>query len=167
MNDSDEEMTQLEEKLAEAQSELEALQTTVADREARALHLESHLASTREELTAARQEAETRDEEIGTLRTRSETLESAVRSSAERYRALALEGSPELPEELVAGTTVDEIDQAIARARETVSKVRGHLESQAQSTRVPVGAPARSEADLSGLSAQDKIARGIEQRRSS
>jgi chromosome segregation ATPase len=166
MNDNDEEITQLEERLAEAQAELEALQTTVADREARALHLDSQLASMREELAAVRQDVEARDEELGTLRARSEALESAVRRSAERYRTLALEGSPELPEELVAGTTVDEIDQAIARARETVSKVRGHLETQAQSARVPVGAPARSEPDLSGLSAQDKIARGIEQRRS-
>jgi len=166
MNDNDEEITLLKEDLDEARSELEALQTTVADREARALHLESQLASAREELSAARQDIEKRDEDLGTLRVRSDTLESAVRSSAERYRALALERSPELPEELVAGESVDEIDQSIDRARATVSKVRGHLEMQAQSARVPVGAPARSEPDLSGLSAQEKIAWGIEERRS-
>lgn len=114
MNDNDEEITLLKEELDGARAELEALQTTVADREARALHLESQLASAREELSAARQDIEKRDEELGTQRVRSDTLEPAVRSSAERYRGLAPERSPELPEELVTG--------------ETVSKVRGHLE---------------------------------------
>ncbi len=125
MNDNDEKITLLKEELAEARAEVEALQTTVAGREAKALHLESQLASVREELMVARQDVETRDEELGALRARSDTLESAVRVSAERYRALALERSPELPDELVAGESIDEIDQAIERARETVSKVRG------------------------------------------
>jgi hypothetical protein len=85
-----------------------------------------------------------------------------VRASAERYRALALERSPELPEELVAGETVEAIDEAIAQARETIAKVRGHIESQAQAGRVPAGAPVRSAPDLSGLSAEEKIRQGLE-----
>ena len=162
---NDEELTQLEEQLAEARAELEALETTVADREARAAHLELQLAGVREELSVAQAGNEARDTDLATLRERSDALESAVRGSAQRYRALALERSPELPEELVSGDTIDEIDQAIDRARETVSKVRGHLETHAQATRVPVGAPPRSAPDYSALSAEEKIARGIEQRR--
>jgi hypothetical protein len=42
-----------------------------------------------------------------------------------------------------------------------VAKVRGHIESQAQAGRVPVGAPARSGPDLSGLSAEQKIQHGL------
>ena len=162
---NEEELTQLEEQLAEARAELEALETTVADREARAAHLELQLAGVREELSVAQAGIEARDTELATLREQSDALESAVRGSAQRYRALALERSPELPEELVSGDTIDEIDQAIDRARETVSKVRGHLETHAQATRVPVGAPPRSAPDYSTLSAEEKIARGIEQRR--
>ena len=162
---NEEELTQLEEQLAEARAELEALETTVADREARAAHLELQIAGVREELSVAQAGIEARDTELATQRERSDALESAVRGSAQRYRALALERSPELPEELVSGDTIDEIDQAIDRARETVSKVRGHLETHAQATRVPVGAPPRSAPDYSALSAEEKIARGIEQRR--
>lgn len=162
---NEEEIAQLQEDLEGAKAEIDSLQTTVADREARAAHLELELGAVRDELSAARTDFEARDRQLATLNARSEALEAAVRLSAERYRALALQRSPELPEELVTGETVDEIDRALDRARETVSKVRGHLETHAQSTRVPVGAPVRSGADFAGLSAQDKIARGIEQRR--
>ena len=161
---NDEEITELQEQLAGARAELEELQTTVADREARAKHVDEQLAEARAELATALQTIQARDSELGGLRERAGALELSVLSSAERYRALALERSPELPAELIAGSTVDEIDQAIERAREMVSKVRGHLESHAQLSRVPVGAPVRSAADLSGLTAAEKITRGLEQR---
>ena len=86
-----------------------------------------------------------------------------MRGSAERYRELALQQSPELPSELVAGESVEEVDEALQRARETVAKVRGHLESQAQAGRVPVGAPPRSGPDRSALSSEEKIRLGLQQ----
>ena len=158
---SDEELQELQDELAAARSELERLQVTAADREARAAHLELELSALREELAGAREEARSRDEE---LRGQNETLATQAQSAAQRYRELILQQSPELPEELVMGESVAEIDAALERARETVSKVRGHLESQAQLTRVPVGAPVRSGPDLSGLSAEEKISAGLRQK---
>ena len=153
----------LQEELAEARAELERLQVSAADGEARAAHLESQQGRLQEELAQARSEAEARDQELTGLREQAEALQDRVRSSAQRYRELALEHSPELPQELVAGDTVEDVDQALQRARETVSKVRGHLESQAQAGRVPVGAPPRSAPDLSALSAEEKIRFGLRQ----
>lgn len=158
-----EEPSVLEEELAGARAELEALRDRLADREARASHLEAQLATTREELARAVEESRSRDEALTQANERAETLDGRVRAAAERYRALALERSPELPGELVAGESVEEIEVALAQARETVAKVRGHLESEAQAGRVPVGAPARSAPDLSGLSAEEKIRRGLDQ----
>ena len=155
---NEEELQELQEELAAARSELERLQTTAADREARAAHLESELAGTREELAGAREAAQSREEE---LRAQHDELSAQAQSAAQRYRELVLQQSPELPGVLVAGDSVAEIDAALERARETVSKVRGHLESQAQATRVPVGAPVRSGPDLSGLSAAEKIEQGL------
>lgn len=152
----------LQEELAEARAELERLQVSAADGEARAAHLESQQGRLQEELAQARSEAEARDQELTGLREQAEALQERVRSSAQRYRELALEHSPELPQELVAGDTVEDVDQALQRARETVSKVRGHLESQAQAGRVPVGAPPRSAPDLSALSAEEKIRFGLQ-----
>ena len=161
---SNEDLATLEEELVEARAELEALRERAADREARAAHLEDQLAETRAELSRAEEEARGRDEALAQANERADTLEGRVRAAAERYRALALERSPELPEELVAGESVEEIESALAQARETVAKVRGHLESEAQAGRVPVGAPARSAPDLSALSAEEKIRRGLDER---
>jgi chromosome segregation ATPase len=158
------EPSELEEELVETRAELERLQATAADREARAAHAEAQLAELRLELTQARSDAEARGQALAAATERTQGLEAQVASAAQRYRGLVLQQSPELPEELVAGTTVEEIDEALERARETVSKVRGHLESQAQAGRVPVGAPARSGPDLSGVSAEEKIRRGLERR---
>ena len=160
---SNDDLSAIEEELAATRSELETLQVTAADREARAVHLESQQSDLREQLAEAQSEAEARAQELAVLGERAQTLESQARSGAERYRELALEQSPELPHELVTGETVEEVDEALQRARETVSKVRGHLESQAQAGRVPVGAPPRSGPDLSAMSAEDKIRYGIEQ----
>ncbi len=160
---SNEELTAVEEELAAARSELERLQVTAADREARAAHLEAQLSQVREELAQARNETQARDQELAGLGERTQALQAQVQSAAQRYRELALEQASELPAELVTGETVEEVDQALQRARETVSKVRGHLESQAQAGRVPVGAPPRSGPDLSALSAEEKIRFGVQQ----
>ncbi len=153
---SDEELTAVQEELAEARVELERLQVGAADSEARAAQLEAQEAELRHELAQANHEAEAREQELAGLR-------EQTKSSAERYRELVLQQAPELPAELVTGETVEEIDVALERARETVSKVRGHLESQAQAGRVPVGAPARSGPDLSALSPEEKIRFGLNQ----
>lgn len=159
-----EEELQEQEELSAARSELDRMQGIAADREARAARLESELTELREELAGAREQASALGGQAEELRTQNESLAEQVRGSALRYRELLLQQSPELPEELVTGESVAEIDAALERARETVSKVRGHLESQALATRVPVGAPVRSAPDHSGLSAEEKIKLGLQQK---
>ncbi|MCI0855108.1 MAG: hypothetical protein J4N98_00350 [Chloroflexi bacterium] len=148
------ELAATQEELAAAKAELERIQEAAADSEARAAHAESQLTQANAEIELARNESETREQD----------LTAQLQSAADRYRGLALEQAPELPAELVSGATVAEVDEALQRARETVSKVRGHLESQAQAGKVPVGAPPRSEPDLSGLSTEEKISYGLQQR---
>ncbi len=160
---NDDELTAAQEELAAALGEVERLQVTAADSEARAAHLESQLSELREELTQTRNQAEAREHELTTLGEQTQALQAQVQSAAQRYRELALQHSPELPAELVTGETVEEVDDTLQRARETVSKVRGHLESQAQAGRVPVGAPPRSGPDLSTLSTEEKIRVGLQQ----
>ena len=161
---SDEDVSALQDELAEARAELEQLRETTADRAARAAHLESQLADVRAELSLASADAQARDQALASANERADALEGRVRGAAERYRALALELSPELPEELVAGESVEEIEEALQRARETVAKVRGHIESQALAGRVPVGAPVRSGPDFAALSPAQKIQHGLERR---
>lgn len=161
---SNDELMATQEELAAARAEVEQLQVTLADREARTAHVEGQLAGLRDELSQVRGESEARETELSGLREREQSLAGQVQDAAQRYRELALQHAPELPQELVAGDNVDAIDEALQRARETVSKVRGHLESQAQAGRVPVGAPARSGPDPSTLSTDEKIQLGLRQR---
>ena len=58
---NEEELQELQEELSAARSELERLQATAADREARAAHLESELSAAREELAGARAAAQSRE----------------------------------------------------------------------------------------------------------
>jgi DNA repair exonuclease SbcCD ATPase subunit len=167
---SEEELSELEERLTEAQGENERLQATAAEREARAAHVEEQNAQLRHELEEARgalstaeERATGHEERAAGLEGELSTAREQVRQAAVRYREALLSASPEVPADMVTGESVEEVEASLAAARQTVAQVRQHLESQAQAGRVPAGAPPRSAADLSALTAEEKIRRGLEQ----
>ena len=135
---SDERMTQL-------QQQVDSLSEQKAS-------LEAELAGAKEELDeVSRRLREDWQTEVGSLK---EQLAAAVAS----YRTRVLAAEPELPEELVKGDTVAEIDASLAAARALVARVKSQLEAQAAAGRVPTGAPPRAAPDLSALSPREKIA---------
>ena len=72
--------------------------------------------------------------------------------------------SPEIPQELVpAAQSLAEIDEAFEAARRVATRLRERIEDERQSARVPVGSPSRRPADLSALSASEKIRVGLQQ----
>jgi peptidoglycan hydrolase CwlO-like protein len=165
-------MTALQDELADARAEVDRLQTIAADREARSAHLEETLAQLREEqsqLSASLGEAQAqvgaRDEEMAGLRQEAEALQVSLKAAASKYRDALLAGRPDVPPDLVSGETVEEVDQQLETALRMVAQLRSHLESQAQTLRVPTGAPARRAADLSALSPGEKIAYGLSRQR--
>jgi predicted nuclease with TOPRIM domain len=169
---TDEDIATLEDQLADAQAEVDRLQTITADREARAAHLEETLAQLQAEqsqLSASLGEAQaqlaTRDQELTDLRQEAEALRASVKVAASRYRDALLASRPEVPPDLVSGETVEEVDQQLEAALRMVAQLRSHLESQAQALRVPTGAPARRAPNLSALSPGEKIVYGLSQQR--
>ena len=74
-----------------------------------------------------------------------------------RYRIALMVSAPELPEELINGKTIVELDNAMESAKKIVEKVASRLGVRTPEDRVPSGAPARRPADLSGLSPREKI----------
>lgn len=92
-----------------------------------------------------------RDSELSALK---DSLSGAVI----KYRAALLSGAPDVPEDLVKGTTIEEIDSSLATALGIVVKVRQQLESEYEFKRVPAGAPPRTPQDLSTLTPAEKIA---------
>jgi uncharacterized phage infection (PIP) family protein YhgE len=169
---TEEELTALEERLAESEAEVERLQTTVADREARATHLDeslaqanAELASRDEELAALRDGMSAAQAEAAAARAEAEELRSGLRSAAEKYRQALLASRAEVPPDLVSGETVEEVDRQLEAALRMVAQLKSHLESQAQAQRVPTGAPARRAPDLAALSPTEKISYGLAQRK--
>ncbi len=93
------------------------------------------------------------------------SLRDQLTLGAAKYRSALLALSPEVPEELVQGQSVQELDESLAKAKRTVEKIRRQIEAKASSERVPAGAPARSAPDLSSLSPQEKITYGLQRSR--
>ena len=169
---TEEELAALEERLAEAEAEVERLQTTAADREARAAHLEGLSAAQAETLAETKAELTSRDaeltavrDELAAARSEAEELRAGLRSAAEKYRQAVLASRAEVPPDLVGGETVEEVDRQLESALRMVAQLKSHLESQAQAQRVPTGAPARRAPDTTALTPTEKISYGLAQRK--
>jgi len=85
-------------------------------------------------------------------------LKASLSGAVAKYRAALLASVPDIPEDLVKGITIEDIDGSLELARGIVSKVRQQLESEAEAKRVPAGAPPRTPQDLSALTPAEKIA---------
>ncbi len=149
-----EELTALQEQLADARAEVERLQRDAANAVAEAAYL-------RDDVRASHDAVATATAEAATLREQIEAATQRARATAERYRDLVVRTEPALPADLIAGADVDAIDASVTAAREIVGRVRSHIESQAQAGRVPAGAPSRAAPDLSALSPEQKIRHGL------
>ena len=162
---TDEELAALEERLAEAEAEVERLQTTAADREARAAHLEGALAEAKADLARRDNELTGLREGLAVVRSEADELRAGLRSAAEKYRQAVLASRTDVPPDLVSGETVEEVDRQLEAALRMVTQLKSHLESQAQAQRVPTGAPVRRAPDLAALSPGEKISHGLAQRK--
>lgn len=163
------------ERLAEAQAQLESLQSAAADAEARAATVGAELTDLKRErselrtqlsdVQAAREAAES---ELAQARSELSGTRSRLQEAAAKYREARLSASPEIPHDLVPPLeSVEEIDQEFEAAQRIVGQLREKMEREAreksQSARVPLGAPARRSPDLSSLSTSEKIKLGLQQ----
>lgn len=168
MHGTEPERPEIEERWTEAQAEIERLQAAAADSEARALHFQEitekmrrELAGAQEELASCRQQISGLDEELSAARNENGELHARLQAAASKYRQVLLAAAPELPEEMVQGKSIEEIEASLEKARQTVLHIRERLESHAQAGRVPAGSPARTAPDFSALSAIEKIRLGL------
>jgi len=85
-------------------------------------------------------------------------IKQSLSGAVAKYRAAVVASAPGIPQELVKGESLDEIDASLEVARGIVSKVRQQIEVEAEANKVPTGAPPRMPQDLSALSPAEKIA---------
>jgi chromosome segregation ATPase len=159
-----EELAALQEELAAARADVERLQADAANASARAEQAVAESDTLRDDVRSSGEAAALAAAESAALRERLADAESRMRTSAERYRDLVVRTDPALPAELIAGETVDDVDASVEAARAMVSRVRSHIEAQAQAARVPAGAPPRAAPDVGALSPEQKIRYGLSRR---
>lgn len=86
-------------------------------------------------------------------------LQTNLAEAVGRYRDALLQQHPEIPADLLNGSTIAELEASLEQARAVVDNVRQHL-----SGKVPAGAPARQGIDVSSMSPGQKITYGLKQR---
>ena len=91
-------------------------------------------------------------------------LKDAHSKAVSKYLGAVRLANPTIPQDIIAGETIKEIDASLAKATTIAESVKASLEAQAKETRVPAGAPPRGEISLEGLSPREKIAAGIQQK---
>ena len=147
METEDVSQEQTEDALSERDRRLSGLEEALGQRDARITHLEAALGQ-------AEDAAKRRDEEM-------EGVNARLAQAVELYRGSLLASEPDVPEDMVQGSTVEVVQESLARVRQMVEQVRGRLEARASLERTPLGVPARSAPDLSALSPQEKILVGL------
>ncbi len=127
--------------------------------------LEELAALAEAEATAADAEQAAQAEELASARQQIDAERTQTRAAVARYREAVLAAEPDLPPELVAGETLDEVDGSLEAARRAVAQIRERISVEDEaSSGFPAGAPARSGATTAGMTTAEKIATGLEQR---
>ena len=139
---------------------------------ARLAESEAALAEKGSRISELEQALAERDEQIEDLKQSLAGLEAKLTGLAEErakaiasYREQVVGANPDLPEELISGDSVEEIDKSLASARALIDRVRERLEMEIAGSKIPAGAPLRAPADLSALSPQEKIHYAMGERR--
>ena len=170
----DSDTNELEEQLTEAYAQIETLQASAADAEARATTASADLKAAvdaQEDLQSQLVEAEAdrnaAQGRVAQLELDGEGLRGQLREAALKYREVRLAAAPDVPQDLVPElATIEEIDREFESAMRVVGQLREKLEKEAaeqkRTTRVPAGAPARRQVDVSSLSASEKIRLGLQ-----
>lgn len=148
-----------EEKEAKA-----AAEAALAEKDTRIAELQAEgkaLRAERSNLQASLSEAKTGSE--ATAAELVSTKEAKDQAMA-KYLGMAKALNPAIPEGIIAGDTIEEIDASIEKGKGIVEAVKKAMEAEASQAKVPAGAPARGEISLEGLTPREKIAAGIQQK---
>jgi len=145
-----EELETVKAQLEEEQKAKTTLEEAMAQKDARLAELEAALSE-------AKQGSEASATELASVK---EARDQAVT----KYLGMAKASNPQVPEDMISGETIAEIDASVEKGKGLVSAVKKTLESGTAAAKVPAGAPTRGAISLEGMSPKDKIAAGIQQK---
>jgi len=103
--------------------------------------------------TADKLRADLKEKETLTMR-----LQQDIGEAVSKYRDVLLKANPSIPEELIQGNSIEELDSSVEKAHAVVEKIVSNIE---ETSRIPAGAPVRAGTDISALSPAEKVAYGL------
>ena len=137
-------------ELAGLKAEKEALTRELESRDAAVTELEQIVASKDSEVVTLKQAMVESDEKFT-------DINNALAQAVASYKALAVKTNPGVFAELIAGDTIDAVNESLENAKAIIDRVRQGMEEEASRAKVPAGAPQRTPLDLSALSPREKI----------
>ena len=126
---------------------ISALEQAISEKDAKLAELETSLSEAKKESEAM-----------------TATLKEARDQAVSKYRDTVKTLNPTIPQNMIVGETIEEIDLSIERGKALVASVKQYLESEASKAKVPAGAPTRTTISVEGMSPKEKIAYGIQQK---
>jgi hypothetical protein len=145
------------EDLEAIKAQLEEEKEAKAAAEASLAEKDDRIAALEAELSEAKTGSEAAAAELASVK------EARSQAVAKYLDAVRL-ANPTIPQDIIAGDTIEEIDASLAKATTIAESVKASLEAQAKEAKVPAGAPPRGEISVEGLSPREKIAAGIQQK---
>jgi len=145
-----EDLKAIKAELEEEKGAKVAAEAALADKDARIAELEASLSEAKQGSEAAAAELE-------------QTKQAHAQAVA-KYLDAVRAANPTIPQDIIAGDTIEDIDASLAKATTIANAVKANLEAQAKEAKVPAGAPPRGEISLEGLTPREKIAAGIQQK---
>jgi septal ring factor EnvC (AmiA/AmiB activator) len=152
------------EDLEAIKAELEEEKQAKAAAEAALAEKDTHIAGLEERITDLESQVGTLHNANADAATELEQVREAKDQAVAKYLNMAKALNPAVPEGIIAGETIEEIDTSVEKGKGIVDAVKQAMESEAKETKVPVGAPPRTEISLEGLTPREKIAAGIQQK---
>jgi len=169
---TDEEVQALQTELETTKTELESvtadkdsLTNEVEAKAATILVLEQSVGEKDSEIATLKQSVEDSNQKAADAEEKFTSLNGSLEATISAYRGVLLAANQNIPEELITGTTIDELNASVAKAATLVSQVRETIEAEIAAGRVPAGAPPRTPPDLSALSAREKIEYAVSESR--
>jgi hypothetical protein len=145
------------EDLQAIKAELEEEKKAKAAAEAALAEKDARIAELNASLSVALQGGEAAAAELASLK-------EAHTQAVAKYLGAARALNSTIPQDVISGQTIEEIDASVRKALSIADAVKATLEAQAKEAKVPAGAPTRGEISLEGLSPREKIAAGIQQK---
>lgn len=154
-----------EEELTELKSQLETEQQARADAEAKLTEINGTIGKKDSRITELEAETNALKLVVEGNTHKFSSLQESLTQAVSAYKAIILKANPSIPEELITGDTIDEINHSLEQANNLISKVRQSIEAEITTGNVPAGAPARTAPDLESLSPRGKIQYAITRQR--